>query len=65
MCPETWQDQYDFAQDSVAPQSMQKLLAVLKTIKKMMENQATKDKGKSAKHENKTDSKKYSILITS
>ena len=38
MCLESWQDQYDLAQESVAPQSMQKLLAVLETIKKMMEN---------------------------
>ena len=58
MCPESWQDQYDLAQESVAPQSMRKLLAVLETIEKMMENQAAKDKGKPAKQENKTDSEK-------
>ena len=58
MCPELWQDQYDLAQESIAPQSMRKLLTVLKTIKKMMENQAAKDKGKPAKQENKANSKK-------
>ena len=57
MCPETWQDQYDLTQDSVTPQSMRKLLAILKNIEKMMKNQATKEKGKAAKQENKTDSK--------
>ena len=58
MCPESWQDQYNLTQDSVTPQSMRKLLAVLKTIEKMMENQAAKDKGKPAKQENKADSEK-------
>jgi hypothetical protein len=58
MCPETWQDQHDLMQDSVVPQSMRKLLTVLKTIKKMMENQAAKEKGKSPKQENTTDSEK-------
>ena len=58
MVPESWQDQYMFQQDSVAPTSMRKLLAVLENIEKMMENQATKNKGKFAKQENKTDSEK-------
>ena len=62
MCLELWQDQYDLAQESIAPQSMQKLLAVLETIEKMMENQSTKDKGKPAKQENKADSKKTEIF---
>ena len=56
--PKTWHDQYDLMQDLMAPQSMRKLLAVLKTIEKMMEHQAMKEKGKSAKQENKTDSEK-------
>ena len=58
MCPESWQDQYNLTQDSVTPQSMRKLLAVLENIEKMMENQAAKEKGKAAKQENKTDSEK-------
>ncbi len=53
----SWQDQYNLTQDSVTPQSMRKLLAILKNIEKMMENQAAKEKGKTAKQENKTDLK--------
>ncbi len=37
---------------------MRKLLTVLKTIKKMMENQAAKEKAHPAKQENKTDFEK-------
>jgi hypothetical protein len=58
MVPESWQDQYMFQQDSVAPTSMRKLLAVLENIEKMMENQAAKEKVKSAKPESKTGSEK-------
>ncbi len=58
LCPDTWQDQYDLTQDSVTPHSIRKLLAVLKNIEKMMENQAVKEKGKAVKQENKTDSEK-------
>ena len=58
MCLESWQDQYDLNQESVAPQSMQKLLTVLKTIEKLMENQAAKEKARPAKQENKTDFEK-------
>ena len=58
MCPESWQDQYDLIQESVLPQSMQKLLMVLETIEKMMENQTAKEKAHPAKQENKTDFKK-------
>ena len=54
----SWQDQYNLTQDSVTPQSMRKLLAVLENIEKMMENQAAKEKVKSAKLESKTGSKK-------
>ena len=58
MVPESWQDQYMFQQDSVAPTSMRKLLAVLENIEKMMENQAAKEKVKAAKPESKTASEK-------
>ena len=39
------------------------LQAVLETIKKMMENQATKDKGKSTKQDNKTDSENQARVM--
>ncbi len=54
----SWQDQYDLNQESIASQSMQKLLTVLKTIEKLMENQAAKEKARPAKQENKTDFEK-------
>ena len=58
MCPESWQDQYDVIQESVLPQSMQKLLTVLETNEKMTENQAAKEKACPKKQENKTDFEK-------
>ncbi len=43
MCPETWQDQYDLAQEST-PQSVRKLLGVLENVKKVVANSTAKNK---------------------
>ena len=51
MCPESWQDQYDLTQDSL-PQSVRKLLGILKNVEKVVANSNVKEKAAKESAEN-------------